>query len=131
MTIDFNGHRILTDKETIYLTKIQNIILKLLYNNKNNVVKREEIIKEIYNLPVDNELKSVIRKHISLLNKKIGKYITIKSIRDAGYILEVKINDNIKQVQQSQELQNNFTNEIDNSITSDFTFDSSQDILPF
>lgn len=88
MTIDFEGHRILIDKEIVYLITIQSNILNLLYKKKNNVVTYEEIISKIYNTDTDDGLKNTIRKHISLLNKKIGKYITIKNIRDVGYVIE-------------------------------------------
>ncbi len=109
MIIDFGGCRILTNNEIIYLTPIQSKILNLLYDNRDKVIKQEEIIKEVYGLKADDGLKNTVRKHISLLNKKIGKYMKIKNIRGAGYILEEK----------KEETQ------------ADFTFDSSQDILPF
>lgn len=91
MTIDFEGRKILVDEEVIYLTVIQNDILILLYKHKNNVVKYEEIIRKIYDLDTDDGLKTTIRKHISLLNKKIGKYITIKNVRNEGYIIEEEL----------------------------------------
>lgn len=88
MKIDYKEYRILTDKETIYLTRTQNNILQLLYNNKNNIVTYEDIAKEIYNSKYDDLLKNLIKKHISILRKKISKYIEIKTVRDIGYIIE-------------------------------------------
>lgn len=85
---DFNTHRVLTNEKTIYLTTMQNDILKLLYEHKNNVVKYEEIIEKIYNLNADKTLKLSVIKHIALLNKKLTGYIKIKNIRDVGYIIE-------------------------------------------
>lgn len=88
MKIDFEGHRIVLENETIYLTTSENIILKLLYENRNKVVKYEEIINEIYKTNIDEGLKNSTRKNISILNKKIGKYIKIKNVRGVGYIIE-------------------------------------------
>lgn len=88
MKLEFDECRILLDNKSIYLTNIENIILKLLFNNKGKVVKYEEIALKIYNLNIDAGLKSTIRKHISLLRKKIGKNIEIKTIREVGYIIE-------------------------------------------
>ncbi len=106
MTIDFEGHRILTDKKTIYLTNSQVEILFLLYKHENEVVTYEEIVKKLYNTNMDDGLKRIIRKHISLLNKRIEEYIEIKNVRDVGYIIEKTEND--------------------------FSFDNTQDnILPF
>lgn len=88
MRIDFEGHRILLNKETLYLTQMENNILKILYKRKGKVVKYDEISKKIYKVNVDEYLKDNIKKHISLLNKKISKYIKIKNIRNIGYIIE-------------------------------------------
>lgn len=88
MKIDFEEHRIILENQTIYLTVSENIILKLLYENKNKVVKYTEIINKIYGMNIDEGFKNVIRKQISLLNKKIGKYIKIKNVRGVGYIIE-------------------------------------------
>lgn len=89
MTIDFEQYRILlNDNKTIYLTKTEKTILELLFNNKKKIVKYEEIIPKIYETNVDEGLKNALRKNISLLNKKINKYIKIKNIRNVGYIIE-------------------------------------------
>ena len=88
MKIDFETHRLLTENETIYLTNIQNRILKLFYNNEDKVLKYEILAKEIYGIECDSDLKKLIRKQVSLLNKKVNKYIKIKNIKDVGYIIE-------------------------------------------
>lgn len=88
MKIDFEKNTILTDEGNIYLTKMQNNILNLLYQHKNNVVKYKEIANEVYGIEEDIALKRTIAKHISLLNKKVGKYILIKNIQKVGYALE-------------------------------------------
>jgi len=50
--------------------------------------KYKEIAKEIYETEIDVCLKNTITINISRLKKKIGKYIEIKTIRQAGYIVE-------------------------------------------
>lgn len=91
MKIDFETHRFLTENETIYLTNIQNRILKLFYNSEDKVLKYETLAKEIYGIKCDSDLKKLIRKQISLLNKKVNKYIKIKNIKDVGYIIEEEL----------------------------------------
>lgn len=88
MKIDFEGHRIILENKTIHLTTTENIIFKLLYENKNKVVKYEEIIMNTYKMNIDESLKRALTKNISILNKKIGKYIRIKNVREVGYIIE-------------------------------------------
>lgn len=88
MKIDFEGHRVLLDNETIYLTKKQNAILELLYSSTNQLITYEDIAEKVYRTECNIFLKNLIRKHISLLRKKIGKNIEIKTIREVGYIIE-------------------------------------------
>lgn len=88
MKIDFETHRLLIEDKTIYLTNIQNEILRLFYNSKDKVLKYETLAKEIYGIKCDSDLKKLIRKQISLLNKKVHKYIKIRNIKDVGYIIE-------------------------------------------
>ena len=91
MKIDFETHRLLTENETIYLTNIQNRILKLFYNSEDKVLKYEILVKEIYGIECDSDLKKLIRKQVSLLNKKVNKYIKIRNIKDVGYIIEEEL----------------------------------------
>jgi len=89
MIIDYKGHRILLeDGRVIYLTLMETRLLELIYENKGNVVSYKEIAKEIYETEIDVCLKNTITINISRLKKKIGKYIEIKTIRQAGYIVE-------------------------------------------
>ena len=88
MRLDFEGHIIISDKNTIYLTNIQASILEILYKNRGKVIKYEEIVRQIYGIDIDEELKRLIQKHISLMKKKIEPYVKIKIIRDIGYVIE-------------------------------------------
>ncbi len=91
MKIDFESHRIILENQIIYLTAIQNDILKLLHTNKGKIVKYETIAQKIYGIQCDLTLKVLIRKQISLLNKKIGEYIKIRNIKKVGYIIEEEL----------------------------------------
>lgn len=88
MTTDFEGHRIILENKSIWLTNIQNQLLEILYNNQEKVVKYEEIASKIYETECDEDLKALIRRHMTLLRKKVSKYIKIKTVRDVGYIIE-------------------------------------------
>lgn len=91
MKIDLKKREVLTRDGTIFLTKIQNQILKVLLKNNNQIVKTEEIIRNVYQIKPDESSVLTLRKHISLLNKKISNYIKIKNIPNVGYC----INNNI------------------------------------
>lgn len=106
MTIDFEGHRILLNNKTIYLTHIEKSILEILYENIGKVVKYDKLIKKIYNIQEDESLKNALRKNISILRRKIGNYINIHTIKNVGYIIEEELQDS-------------------------FAFDIGQDELPF
>lgn len=88
MNIDFEGRRIILKSKIIWLTKTQNNLLKLIYNNKGRVVTYKEMVYEIYGTECDRLLKNLIRRHIVLLRRKISKHIEIKTVRDVGYIIE-------------------------------------------
>lgn len=92
MKIDFMEHKILVEDNVIYLTLIQNKILKLLNDNKGKIVTYEQLVKEIYNLECDEFLKQAIRRHVSLLRKRINKYIKIHTINSVGYVIEEGLN---------------------------------------
>lgn len=87
MKLDFETNRIILEDETIYLTAIQNAILKLLYLNKGVPVKHKDIIKAIYNTDMDKYLYECLRQHIYLLNKKLRNCIDIENIRGVGYMI--------------------------------------------
>lgn len=88
MKIDFEGHRILLTDKIIYLTTMENNILEIIYNNKDKVTLYQDISNKIYQTECDELLKNLIRKHITLLRKKVSQYIKIKTVRDVGYIIE-------------------------------------------
>ena len=79
MKIDLKRREVLTRDGIIFLTKIQNQILKVLLKNNGQTVKTEEIIRNVYQIKPDKSSMSTLRKHISLLNKKISNYIKIKT----------------------------------------------------
>ncbi len=91
MKVDFNKCRVFDGKNYIYLSTTENSILKLLYDNKDKILTYEEIAKSIYPGIYDDQMKITIRKHISNLKKKIGKYIKIRNVRPTGYIIEEDI----------------------------------------
>ena len=89
MIINYEECKIfLEDGRVIYLTKIETRILQILYENRNRVVKHEEIAKKIYETEIDVRTKNTITTHIVRLKKKINKYIEIKTVRQVGYIIK-------------------------------------------
>lgn len=88
MKVDFKERKIIIQNETIWLTNIQNQLLEILYDRKGKVVTYETIIDVIYKTGCDESIKSLIRRHIASLRKKVGKYIKIKNVREIGYIME-------------------------------------------
>lgn len=102
MKIDLKRREVLTRDGTIFLTKIQSQILKVLLKNNNQIVKTEEIIRNVYQIRPDESSILTLRKHISLLNKKISNYIKIKNIPNVGYCInnniDKKANDDLQYI---------------------------------
>lgn len=88
MKIDFEEHRLTIKDKNVWLTSIQNKLLKALYDNKGKVVMYKDIIKQVYDIESDDKLKALIVRHMTLLRKKVGQYIKIKTVREVGYIIE-------------------------------------------
>lgn len=116
MTVDFEKHRISADGKRINLTKTENKILQLLYENKDKVVKYDEISEKVYETPLDKYVLNNLKKQICLLKRKINTYITIQNIMGTGYLIE---NDGM--VENIEEEKSNDT----------FSFESTENILPF
>lgn len=126
MKIDVAGHRIIIQKETIWLTKIESNILKLLYEQKDSVITYQDIADKIYQVEADELLKGLIRKHIALLRKKIKDHITIKTVKGVGYILEEEAISEFAEVIELKQEQ-----DTQRDMQDDFTFDCKEEILPF
>lgn len=126
MKIDFEGHRIIIQKETIWLTTTESNLLKLLYEQKNNVVSYQDIADRIYKVEADELLKGLIRKHIALLRKKIKKCITIKTVKSVGYIIEEEEITEFAEVVNVKKKQ-----EVEDDAQEGFKFDYVEEILPF
>lgn len=91
MKIDFERQIVLLGNRKIYLTRIQSDILNLFYNNINQLITYKDIAEKVYQLQCDISLRNLIRKHISLLRKKLEGNIEIKTIRNVGYIIEEEL----------------------------------------
>lgn len=116
MVIDFDKHRITVDGKRIKLTKRENDILQLLYRNKNNVVKYDNISEKIYHSRMDKYIFNSMKKQICLLKRKIKDYITIQNIEKTGYLIEEE------QVKEHIEEENN---------NDEFSFYNTENVLPF
>lgn len=116
MKIDFEKHRITVDGKRINLTKTENKILQLLYENKDKVVKYDEISEKVYEEPPDKYILNNLRKQMCFLKRKISKYITIQNIIGTGYLIE---DDGI-----TEDIEEEKSNET-------FSFGNTENILPF
>ena len=86
MVLDNNRNILVTHKETIFLSIIENIILTLFVENKDRIITIMEILKALEIYGVD---KNTLRVHICRLNKKIEKYMSIYSVGHLRYKLYV------------------------------------------
>ena len=116
MKIDFEKHRITVDGKRINLTKTENKILQLLYENKDKVVKYDEISEKVYEVPLDKYISINLKKKICILKRKISEYITIQNITGTGYLIE---NDGI-----AEDIEEEKSND-------SFSFSNIENILPF
>ena len=78
-------------KEEILLTKVEFLILRSLVLNKENIVRKEDLISTVW-FNRENLGKSTLRVFISILRKILSKDPRIKIIchRSIGYRLTIK-----------------------------------------
>ena len=87
--LDEDTNTFYIDNKIIQLTFNETIFLSLLIMNKNKVVDYKDILKEVYSEElIENKMIHKIHPLIHRLNRKIGKYVKIKKIRNKGVMLE-------------------------------------------
>ena len=72
------------DDKLLYLTKIEFQILSVLLSNKNQIIERKTLLKNIWDVGGDFIEDNTLSVHISRLREKIGADY-IKTIRGIGY----------------------------------------------
>lgn len=89
LLIDDKNHIFMINNQKIYLTNKEFSILKLLLKNKNQVVSKEAIFKDVWETDFIGETRS-LDMHIKSLRQKISEQteVRIKTIRGIGYSIE-------------------------------------------
>ncbi len=85
ITLDLDRKICIKDDEEISLTSKEFDILSILFNNKDVVISREEIINKIWNVDVAIETRTV-DMHVKSIRQKLGTNI-IKTVHGKGYIV--------------------------------------------
>ncbi len=86
ITIDPIYYKVFKNSEEISLTRKEFELLFTLVKHSNHIVKREEIIKTIWNSSIKKESRT-IDVHISKIRDKLALE-TLRTIKGIGYILE-------------------------------------------
>ena len=90
-SIDFKSYSISTENNVVaQLSKRQSKLLKLLYERKNEVVSREEILEKVwgYNVyPSTRTIDNVILSFRKIVEKEVPSNTYFKSVRGVGYKL--------------------------------------------
>ena len=85
LKLNMENYSVFLDDEPILLTKTEFELIKLLIENKEEIVSRDKIIEKIWGWEAsDNLLDSTMKK----IRKKLGKE-KIKTVRGIGYILKI------------------------------------------
>ena len=85
LKLNMENYSVFLDDEPILLTKTEFELVKLLIENKEEIVSRDKIIEKIWGWEAsDNLLDSTMKK----IRKKLGKE-KIKTVRGIGYILKI------------------------------------------
>ena len=85
LKLNMENYSVFLDDEPILLTKTEFELVKLLIENKEEIVSRDKIIEKIWGWEAsDNLLNSAMKK----IRQKLGKE-KIKTVRGIGYILKV------------------------------------------
>ena len=81
------------EDKAVFLTKKENIIMKMLFDNYPRIILQKEMVKAIYGEKLDYYNKRCILTNISRLRKKLkvfGDKIQIKTIHGFGNVLILK-----------------------------------------
>ena len=85
LKLNMENYSVFLDDELILLTKTEFELVKLLIENKEEIVSRDKIIEKIWGWEAsDNLLDSTMKK----IRQKLGKE-KIKTVRGIGYILKI------------------------------------------
>ena len=85
LKLNMENYSVFLDDELILLTKTEFELVKLLIENKEEIVSRDKIIEKIWGWEAsDNLLDSTMKK----IRQKLGKE-KIKTVREIGYILKI------------------------------------------
>jgi len=88
IVLNISTHQVFKDQQEILLTQKEFALLEFLIKNKNNVCRRSQIIKNVWDIHFDYNT-SVIDVFINALRKKLGSTTNeeyIQTIRGVGYI---------------------------------------------
>jgi DNA-binding response OmpR family regulator len=90
LNIDFSARQVFIDKQEIELTHKEYELLRLLVENVNNAVTREQLVNDIWESNI-SAFDRTLDTHVKSLRKKIGIYSdNIITIRRVGYRFEIK-----------------------------------------
>ena len=90
LNIDFSARQVFIDKQEIELTHKEYELLRLLVENVNNAVTREQLVNDIWESNI-SAFDRTLDTHVKSLSKKIGIYSdNIITIRRVGYRFEIK-----------------------------------------
>lgn len=90
LKIDFSARQVFIDELEIELTHKEYELLRLLVENVNNAVTREQLVSDIWESNI-SALDRTLDTHVKSLRKKIGIYSdNIITIRRVGYRFEIK-----------------------------------------
>ena len=85
LTLNLQNYSLYLENVPILLTKTEFELVKLLIENKEEIVLRDKIVEKIWGWEAsDNLLDSIIKK----IRQKLGKE-KIKTVREIGYILKI------------------------------------------
>ena len=92
LTLNRSTYELLCDGHIQALSGKEFQVMEMLMRNPNSIVTAEQLITHIWGWDTDVDM-SVVYVHVSNIRKKldqIGAQITIKFVRNAGYLLEAR-----------------------------------------
>lgn len=90
ITIDLEKHRVLQNKQELFLTPKEFSLLEFLVRNKGKVCTRTRIIEHVWDMNFHSDT-SVIDVYVNYLRKKLdrsGRKSYIQTVRGVGYIMQ-------------------------------------------